>query len=1023
MLQKDIEITTDETMDVGTGMSSCVFETEQAISKVEKYIVEYEGNRYACTPTVYTEHDDFDLGSIDGEQILSVALIGNLSFADFGDDTSEPFLLVQRITATKKSNWLITREPVGSIINFGVYKEPVVHKLNPKYLPEGGFGYTEREALIEETEIVLDDKSMWIGTPCGIKTGETYEVNVDGGIYQCICLSATNESMAGVILGNASLLDENADNNGMPFLYAEVKSPVDAAIFVTTLDGTNHILSIFHTSKVSKIDSKFLPKIKIDYSESNLLADGYISNRPAYESTINVTAEDLSVYDGVVAKVLEYNTYYNYYKVADYVPAGEWLYDGLINGKKIRDRYHVSSPSNFRNATWCVGDMNFDYIIAYDKPIESDYASVPEAGIYTITPVTLHIRKTLDSSLLNVQWNDIKDRPFGVLAGKVITIGSLENADSVTKRETSTHETVEEYYRCYPEEITNQDLIGATLVLNDGSTHIVSEEDFTFYEYDGWDIDGLIAGNRYINADVINTEYYIDFIESTGLYVADNVTEIRFPDIEKQLDVQYIPDSIARVDDAYGAASTAEANAKAHTDAEVAKVQGDVDALGSYVGTIPESSDATNIIAYIQEKTADIATDTTFKELDSRVTQAEIDIDNIEKDYLKDVDKTDLQGKITDVGNAIDTEKSRAEDIEAGLQSAIDAINHAETGILKQAKDYADGKDEAIANAQKAGDDAMAEAKTKVASVVAADASITVASTAVAPTVAVKVSADADNAMELVADGLKVVIPATAEYSIVKAADSGDYAAVYNLTKDGAVVGVSINIPKDIVVKSGSVVGDEIVLVLNDEDATEIKIPVASLIEYVTSGSQTGDMVVVNVSNDHKVTATITDGAVTLAKLTTEIQTAIGKAHSHENADVINAITADDVVNWNSAQAAAEATAAADATSKANTAEANAKAYTDTEAGKDRARLEALEAIDHDHTNKAELDKIASGDKAKWDAATAKAHEHGNKTVLDGITAKKIASWDAAEGNAKTYTDNLVAQKSQVQIITWEADD
>lgn len=44
------------------------------------------------------------------------------------------------------------------------------------------------------------------------------------------------------------------------------------------------------------------------------------------------------------------------------------------------------------------------------------------------------------------------------------------------------------------------------------------------------------------------------------------------------------------------------------------------------------------------------------------------------------------------------------------------------------------------------------------------------------------------------------------------------------------------------------------------------------------------------------------------------------------------------------------------------------------------ARVEALEAIDHEHANKAELDLIASGDKAKW---------------------------DAAEGNAKTHADNL----------------
>ena len=148
------------------------------------------------------------------------------------------------------------------------------------------------------------------------------------------------------------------------------------------------------------------------------------------------------------------------------------------------------------------------------------------------------------------------------------------------------------------------------------------------------------------------------------------------------------------------------------------------------------------------------------------------------------------------------------------------------------------------------------------------------------------------------AKGLVDAIPAAPVYSLKKAADSGEYAAVYNLTKDGEIVGDTINIPKDIVVKSGSVVGDEIVLVLNDEDSTEIKIPVGSLIEYVTSGSATGDMVVINVSDDHKVTATITDGTVTLAKLTTEVQTAIGKAHTHENATVLESISADKVAEW-----------------------------------------------------------------------------------------------------------------------------
>ena len=107
------------------------------------------------------------------------------------------------------------------------------------------------------------------------------------------------------------------------------------------------------------------------------------------------------------------------------------------------------------------------------------------------------------------------------------------------------------------------------------------------------------------------------------------------------------------------------------------------------------------------------------------------------------------------------------------------------------------------------------------------------------------------------------------------------------------------------------------------------------------------------------------------------------------------------------AKAEAISTAAGDATTKANTAETNAKNYADGLNSTMNDRVVALEAIDHEHANKAELDLIATGDKAKWDAAAAIAHEHANKGVLDGITAEKVAAWDAAEGNAKTYADGL----------------
>ena len=99
----------------------------------------------------------------------------------------------------------------------------------------------------------------------------------------------------------------------------------------------------------------------------------------------------------------------------------------------------------------------------------------------------------------------------------------------------------------------------------------------------------------------------------------------------------------------------------------VATAQGEVDALELYVGTIPEGATATNVVAYVQEKTAGIATDENLQELTQRVAEAEGEIDAIQADYLKAADKTELAGLIT-------AEKERAEGIEGGLESRLAAV-------------------------------------------------------------------------------------------------------------------------------------------------------------------------------------------------------------------------------------------------------------------------------------------------------------------------------------------------------------
>lgn len=302
-------------------------------------------------------------------------------------------------------------------------------------------------------------------------------------------------------------------------------------------------------------------------------------------------------------------------------------------------------------------------------------------------------------------------------------------------------------------------------------------------------------------------------------------------------------------------------------------------------------------------------------------------------------------------------------------------------------------------------DEVKALAEGKVASVGATDKSITVGGTATAPTVKVAISADEGNALSLAADGLKVTIPEVTvpEYSMKKldAATAG-MSASYQLTKDGNGIGAVIDIPKDMMVKSGSVQtyeagslpagvtepGTYIVLVLNDAAETKLYINVGNLIEYVTSGSAEGDMVFINIDpQTHKVTATITDGTVTEAKLHADVKAKLAKAVSA--VQEVKAGTANGTIAVDGADVAV--------TGLADAAYATVASLNETAQGKvDTAKAELLGAEADDNTKetirgarKLATDSAAS---ALADAKTYVGEEIGKLNADDTAVAKQFVS-------------------------------
>ena len=209
-------------------------------------------------------------------------------------------------------------------------------------------------------------------------------------------------------------------------------------------------------------------------------------------------------------------------------------------------------------------------------------------------------------------------------------------------------------------------------------------------------------------------------------------------------------------------------------------------------------------------------------------------------------------------------------------------------------------------------------------------------------------------------------IPEQIDYSLtITNPESSTYAQVYEFKQLNKTIG-TINIPKDMVVQSGTVetkaeagawgeAGTYLHLVLANAENSSIYINVGDLIEYVSAGSGENDAIQISISADHKVSASVKNGSITLAMLAEAVQTEIHKAHTH--------------------------------------------------------------------ANKAELDKIATGDKAKWDAMQGNAETYTNNKIAEKIEALDGSAIATAEVDGKISVltgveeiDGKISKKSEATL-------
>lgn len=264
-----------------------------------------------------------------------------------------------------------------------------------------------------------------------------------------------------------------------------------------------------------------------------------------------------------------------------------------------------------------------------------------------------------------------------------------------------------------------------------------------------------------------------------------------------------------------------------------------------------------------------------------------------------------LQGLATSLRTDLDNGVARIQPIETaiGNDDTADTIK----GRLKQLETVVAGL--------------RSDVDKKVASVKAADKSVTIAGTATDPTVAVALSTEDGNNLLLKNDGLYVQVPEVVhpEYTVVKAASADEgFAATYQLAKNGEAFGTKINIPRDMVISSGTVekyaeddlpkgvteAGTYIVLTIANKAEDKLYIPADELLDFdevlgsegttikvttaksadgsvtVSAEINSGSVATVHLADSAVTTAKIADKNVTKAKLSKDVQDSLDLADS-----------------------------------------------------------------------------------------------------------------------------------------------
>lgn len=406
------------------------------------------------------------------------------------------------------------------------------------------------------------------------------------------------------------------------------------------------------------------------------------------------------------------------------------------------------------------------------------------------------------------------------------------------------------------------------------------------------------------------------YLDLTGLgqYDAKIKAKIAADDATTLESAKSYADGLASNYEAAGNVATGVAEAKAYTDTEVAKAnaaaaaadtkaaqgvadaakaqaaadkaQGEVDALEILVGTLPDTATAETIVAYVDEKTAGIATEGAMTELAGRVTTVEGKVSTIEGDYLKNADKEALQGEIAAAQEAAE---------EAAVDRVLGYLAEEEVNV-----DFDTLKE--VAAWIESDTTRAAELTTRVST---AEGKITAAEGKITALEGEMDTAQADIAALQAAIGDEGSVDSMIDAAVAAEAKLREEADAALDTKISANAAAAKAADDKAVAAQGEVDALELVVA---EKAAQADLDAA----VGRIGTAEGKITALEGASHTHDNKTVLDG-VTADKVA-GWDDAAAKAHEHSNKDVLDGISATLVSNWNAA-------------------ETNAKAYVDEQVG------------------------------------------------------------------------------------------